>query len=113
MFRNSGPFPATVQINHQHCCFRESKLKIPCAGASRAEHAPQARHIHTEPVPIGIWSATIQDRAWTDARRRDILRTVFGGFYTAHITVPLRTETRLYSAERIQAGETVDSKNRR
>ena len=32
-------------------------------------------------------SVTIQHRAWTDARRRDSLRTVFGGFSYCPFTV--------------------------
>ena len=41
----------------------------------------------SEPVPTRIASATIQHRAWTDARRRDSLGTVFGGFSYCPFTV--------------------------
>src|SRR5712671_2191769 len=58
----------------------------------------------SEPVPTRIASATIQHRAWTDARRRDSLGTVFGGFSYC----PFHVEKWLYSVERIEAGETVD-----
>jgi hypothetical protein len=37
-------------------------------------------------------------RAWTDARRRDSLRTVFGGLSYC----PFRAENQLYSVERIE-----------
>ena len=36
----------------------------------------------------------------------------FWQFFILSIYCPLRTETSLYSVERIEAGETVDSKNR-
>jgi hypothetical protein len=39
------------------------------------------------------------------------LRTVFGGFSYCLFYCPFRTENWLYSVERIEAGETVDSKN--
>jgi len=57
-------------------------------------------------------SATIHDGAWTDARRRDSLRTVFWRCFILSIYCPFRTENSLYSVERIEAGETVDSKRR-
>jgi hypothetical protein len=47
-------------------------------------------------------------RAWTDARRCDSLRMVFGSFSYC----PFGTENWLYSVELIEAGETVDSGTR-
>jgi hypothetical protein len=44
--------------------------------------------------------------------RRDSLRMVFGGVFILSIYCPFQTENWLYSVERIEAGETVDSKNR-
>jgi len=73
---------------------------------------PLKRRIGTEPVLIWIRSATIQHRAWTDARRRDSLRTVFRRSFILSIYCPVQTENWLYSVEQVEAGETVDSKNR-
>jgi hypothetical protein len=44
--------------------------------------------------------------------RRGSLRTVFGASFVLSIYCPFRTGIWLYSVERIEAGETVDSKNR-
>jgi hypothetical protein len=59
----------------------------------------------SEHVPTRIASATIHHRAWTDARRRNSLRTVFRRFFILSIYCPFRTENWLYSVERIEAGE--------
>jgi hypothetical protein len=67
---------------------------------------------YPKPVLIRIRSATIQHRAWTDARRRDSLRTVLGGFSYCRFD----TENWLYSVDLIEAGDTrltvrIDSKH--
>jgi hypothetical protein len=50
-------------------------------------------------------------RAWTDARRRGRLWSVFGQCGLLSIYCPFRPENWFDSVERVEAGETMDSKN--
>jgi hypothetical protein len=78
---SSVVLPRTPNLFRKDLCCSELSENLPTWDSEAA------------PVLIRIRSATIQHRAWTDARRRDSLRTVFGGLSYCPFTVHFLPKT--------------------